>query len=916
MCSLICLAISACNSQLSFAQAPPGSLDPTFASSGISRVGFGGGEQFCNAAAVQADGKLVLAGTANTGGFFDEFEIARFGTNDALDPSFGAGGVVFTPFNPVSIFANGAGAAAVKIQSDGKIVAAGWLDDTGTYSDFALVRYNPDGSLDSTFGIDGKVVTDFGASSGIAALAILFDGRIVVAGSAGTNFALARYQTNGMLDSSFGSGGTMTTDVGGGFGLYGATSLLIQANGNYVAAGIGQNGSDFAVLRYTTNGALDTTFGGGTGKVFTPIPGYSLNFATAIGYQLGNFTVQNPDRLVVVGRAFNSTLDTVFAVIRYNLDGSLDTSFGSGGLVTGRFVPGDPYASAYAVVVQGQLFQPRKITVAGIGGNTNATYFGLTRYNANGSLDTTFGGTGRVALSFGPRADDEAAALTFQSGELVVAGTSWIDFSYAYHSVFAAARFNSNGSLDTAFGNSGIVTADACGYSSAQALAIQSDGKIVVAGVNYNVQDLFAVARYNSDGSLDSSFGNDGKVTTAVGSTNAAANSVQIQPDGKIVAAGYSYTGFYTYQDFAVVRYNPDGSLDSSFGSGGQVITPLGGVYDAANAVALQPDGKIVVAGSTQTGFGVDFFGVARYTTNGALDGSFGGTGKSILNIAGSESVAKAVGVQIDGKIVVAGFAYVGASTNFALVRFNSDGSLDNSFGSFGRVSTAFGAGNPAYAYCLAIQPDGKVLAAGVATVGGVGQVALCRYTTNGVLDTSFGAGGQVTTQVGLSYDQANAVAVLPNGKIVVAGISWQGSFSQYALVRYNPGGSLDSSYGIGGKVVVSFEDGYDQANALALDQIGRAVVAGNANDLFGVARLASEPYWEITSINHLADGQVVLQGLGVPETNHTLRASPHLAPGSFSTLDSVLTDAGGFWQYQDTNAVGLSSRFYRLSYP
>jgi len=424
------------------------------------------------------------------------------------------------------------------------------------------------------------------------------------------------------------------------------------------------------------------------------------------------------------------------------------------------------------------------------------------------------------------------------------------------------------------------------------------------------------VARYNSDGSLDSSFGVNGKVTTAVGPTNALANAVQIQPDGKMVAAGYSYTGSYIYQDFALVRYNPDGSLDASFSSGGEVTTPLGGIYDTANAVALQPDGKIVAAGSTQTGFGVDFFGLARYTSSGTLDDSFNGTGKSIISIAGGESVAKAVGVQTDGKIVVAGFAYVGSSTNFALVRCNSDGSLDSSFGSFGRVSTSFGPGNPAYAYSLAIQPDGKILVAGVATIGGVGNMALCRYTANGVLDASFGTGGQVTTQVGFSYDQASAIAVLPSGKIVIAGLSWQGSFDQYAIVRFNPNGSLDSSYGVGGKVVISFEDGYDQANALALDQIGRAVVAGSANDLFGVARLATEPYLEITSINHFSNGQVALEGLGVPGTNLTLRASPDLAPGSFAPLDSVLTDAGGFWQYQDTNTPSLSHRFYRLSYP
>jgi len=916
--ALALLAISTLNSQLStWAQGAPGDLDPTFAGTGTSLLGFGGGDQNCSAAAVQADGKLVLAGTAVSANLFDEFEIVRFDTNNAFDTSFGAGGTVLTPFNPTSIFAEGAGVSAVKIQSDGKIIAAGWVDSAGTYTDFALARYETNGELDASFGIDGRVITDFGTSSGIGAMAIDSDSNIVVAGYAGTNFAMARYQTNGELDASFGIGGTVMSGVGGGYGLYGADALMIESSGSYVAAGIGINGSDFAVLRYTTNGVLDPTFGGGSGEVFTPIPGFTLNYATGVATQFGNNTVQQPDKIVVVGRAFNSTLNTVLAVVRYNLDGSLDTSFGGTGIVTDTFAAGAPYASATALLVQGTgIGHARKITVAGIGSGSVNTYFGLARYNSDGSPDTTFGGgTGKATLSFGSAGADEAYALALQSGKIVLAGVSWVNFN-TYNSEFAAARFNSDGSLDTTFGNSGVVTVDVCGFSGAQGVAIQSDGKVVVAGWNNNVQYLFALARYNSDGSLDGSFGVDGKLTTAVGSTNAVASAVAIQPDGKIIAAGYSYTGFYIYQDFALVRYNADGSLDSSFGSGGQVVTPLGGIYDDANAIALQSDGKIVLAGPTQTGTGVDNFGVARFTTNGALDSSFGGTGKIITTIAGGESVANGVGIQADGKIVVAGYAYVGANTNFALVRFNPDGSLDNSFGSFGRVSTAFGSGNPAYGYGLALQSDGKIIVAGQVVIGGIGYMALARYATNGALDASFGSGGQVTTQVGLTYDQANAVAVLPNGKIVVAGLSYQGSFDEYAMVRYNPDGSLDSSFGTGGKVIMSFEDIYDNGTALALDQIGRAVVVGVANDLFGVARLASEPFLKITSINQLTDGQVMLQGLGVPDGNHTLRASPNLSPGSFSPLAPITADAGGFWQYLDTSAVGLNSQFYRLSYP
>jgi len=156
----------------------------------------------------------------------------------------------------------------------------------------------------------------------------------------------------------------------------------------------------------------------------------------------------------------------------------------------------------------------------------------------------------------------------------------------------------------------------------------------------------------------------------------------------------------------------------------------------------------------------------------------------------------------------------------------------------------------------------------------------------------------------------------MPNGKIVVSALSSQGVFAKYAAARFNPDGSLDASYGIGGKVLLDFEDGYDSATALALDQIGRAVLVGSANGLFGVARLASEPYLKITSIDAPIGGPVTLLGVGIPLANHTLLTSPNLVPGTFSPLDSVTTDAGGLWEYQDITTAGANTRFYRLTYP
>ncbi len=225
-----------------------------------------------------------------------------------------------------------------------------------------------------------------------------------------------------------------------------------------------------------------------------------------------------------------------------------------------------------------------------------------------------------------------------------------------------------DGSLDPTFSTDGKVTTDfAGGFDEAFAVALQPDGKIVAAGgavVGSSPFD-FALTRYNPDGSLDPTFGTDGKATTDFGGTDEAL-AMALQPDGKIVAAGQAFTGSSPdfAVDFAVARYNPDGSLDSTFGTGGKVTTDFAG-FDAARAVALQPNGKIVAAGGSSFDFAV-----ARYKKHGSLDPSFGPGGKVTTDFASSTDVARAVALQPDGKIVAAGDAATGTSFDFALARY------------------------------------------------------------------------------------------------------------------------------------------------------------------------------------------------------------------------------------------------------
>ena len=353
------------------------------------------------------------------------------------------------------------------------------------------------------------------------------------------------------------------------------------------------------------------------------------------------------------------------------------------------------------------------------------------------------------------------------------------------------AKPESSGSLDSIFGTGGIVTTSiGTSDDSANAVAIQSDGKIVAAGYSYTGSGSgcdFAVARYNTDGSLDSTFGTNGIVTTAIGMWNDAL-SVAIQSDQKIVAVGRSSVNSFSYYDFALVRYNTDGSLDSTFGTGGKVLTAIGSYHDEAYGIAIQSDQKIVAVGrsSDSTNTNSDF-SLARYNTDGSLDSTFG-TGGKVLTAIGStgDNYAHSVAIQSDGNIVAAGFSYNGSDSDFALVRYTTSGSLDSTFGTNGIVTTAIGTSN-ALANGVAIQSNGKIVAAGYSSNGSNYDFALARYTTSGSLDSTFGTGGIVTTAIGTGNDIAHGVAIQSDGKIVAAGSSYISGSSSYdfSLVRY-----------------------------------------------------------------------------------------------------------------------------------
>lgn len=415
----------------------------------------------------------------------------------------------------------------------------------------------------------------------------------------------------------------------------------------------------------------------------------------------------------------------------------------------------------------------------------------LSVYAQDGSLDNTFGIGGKVTTDFGSSTDEGKSVAIQSDGKIVVAGNSWNGSG----DDFSLVRYNSDGSLDNTFGSGGKVTTDFGGaLDFGTSIAIQNDGKIVVAGWSWtypvpNVTD-FALVRYNSNGSLDTTFGTNGKVITDFGGPSDVGTSVTIQSDGRIVVAGGSKQG--TYSDFALARYNSDGSLDGTFGTGGKVLTDFGSPSESGYSVIMQNDGKIVVAGKDYDGFNYDpghDFVLARYKNNGTLDSTFGSGGKVTTDLGSNDDYGFSAAIQSDGKIVVAGHSYLAYNGDFALVRYNSDGTLDSTFNTDGKVFTDFG-GSGECGYSVAIQTDGKIVVAGVkGNVYPNDDFALARYNSDGTLDNTFGSGGKVTTDFGgNTIDKSYSVAIQGDGKIVVVGYSGNSSNHDFAVARYNSG--------------------------------------------------------------------------------------------------------------------------------
>lgn len=376
-----------------------------------------------------------------------------------------------------------------------------------------------------------------------------------------------------------------------------------------------------------------------------------------------------------------------------------------------------------------------------------------------------------------------------------------------------------------------VITAIGPGNDTAYSVLVQSDGKIVLAGNSSNgISSSFALARYNPDGSLDMSFGAGGTTTTSFSFMDFGAGAVLL-PDGKILVGGFGdFGGGF---DFMLVRYNADGSVDSSFGLNGMVRTSVGD-DDSANEIIIQPDGKILLVGSSTQNSDRDF-SVVRYNADGSLDLAFGigGSAKIGAPLALSEGANSVIHLP-NGQILLAGFSETLGIRTFALARLHADGSPDFGFAGTGITTTPIGPGNAAV-NSIVVQSDGKILAAGFS--GFDGDLTVIRYRADGVVDGSFGIGGKVVVPFGFGMDSAESMILQPDGKILVGGLVQNGPNFDFVLLRLNPDGSHDFSFGAAGRTVMPVGQMDDMGFSLALLPDGKILLAGRADGDFGLVR-------------------------------------------------------------------------------
>jgi uncharacterized delta-60 repeat protein len=674
------------------------------------------------------------------------------------------------------------------------------------------------GQLDPSFGNGGLVTTRFPVSSNDSARSVAIDGlgRIVVAGSSEAEFAVTRYTTGGALDTSFGGTGIITIPFNSTAAAYG---VAIDSLNRVIVAGrivLGTE-SDFALARLTAAGTLDTSFNG-SGRLTIDFGGTDIAYGVAVDSQ---------DRIVVAG--YTTGFNDDFAVARLTVAGALDTSFDGDGKQIIDF--GGSNDRAYGVAIDSQ----DRVVIAGYKSAANH-HIAVARLTSAGALDTGFNGNGKQTVAFGAGPDDAYGVAVDSMDRVVVAGSTYNGSTYDH----ALARLTSTGVLDSSYDSNGKLTiASGATFSYAYSVAVDSQDRAVVATLASNATDVdFGVFRVTSIGALDASFNGNGQQSVNFGPTNDLAYGVAVDSLDRIVVAGQAGDASNTKNDFAVARLTVAGALDISFNGNGKITNDLANRSTAtACSVAIDNLGRTIVAGfSDSYDLSTSVMAISRYTQAGILDLTFAGTGMVTIPFSPYGAYAFCVAVDSLNRIIVAGSGHLG----IAVARLTSSGALDTSFDADGTQTISFGP-NGAAAYGVAIDSMDRVVVAGITGFATNYSFAVARLTSAGMLDTSFNGNGTQTIAFASGNDWAYGLAIDSMDRVVVAGKTPYGSIYDFDVARLTAAGALDTSFNATGKETIAFPGGAAGAYGVAIDSMDRIVVAGVANNgsnRFAVARL------------------------------------------------------------------------------
>jgi uncharacterized delta-60 repeat protein len=693
------------------------------------------------------------------------------------------------------------------------------LDSDGSISGLAsgsthsyVFKLDDTGSPDASFGTGGVLTLTDDSSVHWQAIAVAPDHRLILAGRVAdpTNETLVkRLTSSGLFDAETGVSESSSGDSG--------RAVAISPNGGLIAVasdvtddGTGHSAIGVLMLDGDT---FDPT-PDGTNGVVTVRPSSGNVAASAIN-------VKNSGKVVVAG--FTLATHRKAFVARLTSGEALDSSFSGDGMATVA-MPDLGRVNSLDVDSAG-----RYVITGSLGGNgVNAA-----RLASDGNLDSTFGTGGVRSFVLGSSLGAYSGALA-PDGSPVIAGDS-----VGADADIGVVRLTPAGDLDAGFHAGGVSFYDdgssPSDHTIAEAVAAGSNGTIYAAGISNSFAPSggFVVARMLADGRRDLAFGFQGEAHLLDGGI---ARGIAVASGNRPVAVGCSACA--GTPRFAVVRLTKVGQPDASFSGDGIATTSFGATVDStARGVAIQKDGKIVAVGDAGSSFGL-----VRYTTGGALDHTFSGDGKQTTSFGGLQNIADAVAIQSNGRIVVAGTKFTASGERFAIARFTASGAPDATFGNGGRVTTAF-SGDQVEATSLAIRPDGRIIVAGHAT-GTMEGVAIARYLGNGKLDKTFNGTGKLVAPLGTGSDAASGVAAVGN-KIVIGGLNGAGG-GQFMIARFTASGALDASFaGTGhqetGTGVVG-ED-IDSVSGMAVTASGHFILAGAGTFLDGATDIVLAEY-------------------------------------------------------------------------